>query len=309
MRTHRSVAVLAVALATATIAGCGGAADAGDGAATIVATTTQLGDLARAVAGDRADVRQMLEPGSDPHAYEPRPSDVRAVAGAKVVVRSGGDLDSWLGDVLRNAGSDARALTILDGLRARMGPGGADPHWWQDPRNAAIAVERIRDALIGADPAGRAAYTSNAARRLERIRALDRAIATCMRRIPRSERRLVTDHDAVGYYADRYEIDVIGTVIPALSSQAQASAGGVARLVREIRSAGVSSIFPESSVNPKLTRAIARDAGAKVGPALYADSLGAPGSPGATYLGSLRANTAALVNGFSAGRARCDLPG
>jgi zinc/manganese transport system substrate-binding protein len=306
---RHAVAVLAVAVATVGLAACGGAADAGDRATTLVATTTQLGDMARAVAGERAGVSQVLEPGADPHAYEPRPSDAKAVAGARVVVRSGGDLDAWLGDLLRNAGSDARTLTILDGLRARTGPDGSDPHWWQDPRNAATAVQRIRDALIAADPPGRAPYTANAERYLAQIRALDRAIATCMRRVPGRERRLVTDHDALGYYAERYDIDVVGTVIPALSSQAQASAGGVARLVRTIRSAGVSTIFPESSVNPKLTRAIARDAGATVGPALYADSLGTKGSPGATYLGSLRANTTALVAGFTAGRERCALPG
>ena len=303
------VAVLAAALSTIALGACdGGAADGADGATTIVATTTQLGDMARVVAGDRAGVSQVLEPGSDPHAYEPRPSDAKAVADAEVVVRSGGDLDAWLGDLLRNAGSDARTLTILDSLRARSGSDGEDPHWWQDPRNAASAVQRIRDALIAADPAGRATYAANAARYVDQIRDLDRAIAACMRRIPRRERRLVTDHDALAYYAARYDIDVVGTVIPALSSQAQASAGGVARLVRTIRSTGVSTIFPESSVNPKLTRAIARDAGAMVGPALYADSLGARGSPGATYLGSLRANTTALVAGFTSGRERCDLP-
>jgi ABC-type Zn uptake system ZnuABC Zn-binding protein ZnuA len=303
----RPLAVLAAALAAAVLASCGRDAGA-TGASTVVATTTQLGDLARAVAGSRAGVRQILAPSSDPHAYEPRPSDVRAVSGATVVLRSGGDVDAWLGDVLRNAGSNARTTTILDGLHARRDADGIDPHWWQDPRNAAIAVQRIRDALSAADPAGRATYEANAARYLGRVRALDRAIADCMRRIPASSRKLVTDHDALGYYAARYGIEVIGTVIPANSTQAQASAGDVVRLVQTIRAAGVSTIFPESSVNPKLTRAIARDAGARVGPALYADSLGAKGSPGATYLGSLRANTQALVAGFSGGRERCSLP-
>ena len=301
-------AILAAVLA-ALLGGCG-ATDDTTAATTVAATTTQLGDLARAVAGGRASVRQILEPNSDPHAYEPRPSDVKAVAAAKVVLRSGGDLDAWLGDVLRNAGSDARTITILDELPAvRRDKNGIDPHWWQDPRNAELAVRRIRDALAAADPAGRATYDANAARYLTRLRALDRAIARCMRAIPAARRRLVTDHDALGAYADRYGIDVIGTVIPANSTQAQASAGEVFRLVRTIRLAGVSTIFPESSVNPKLTRAIARDAGAKVGPALYADSLGATGSPGATYLGSLRANTQALAAGFTNGGARCALPG
>ena len=307
-RAGAAVAVLAVA-ALAACGGSGSGARSGSGGVSIVATTTQLGDIATAVAGGRAQVSQILEPRSDPHAYEPRPSDVRAVVDAKVVVRSGGDLDDWLGDVLENAGSDARTLTILDGVRVRRGPDGADPHWWQDPRNGVFAAERIRDALVAADPAGRAVYVAAAARYTARLRALDGAIAACIARIPAPKRRLVTDHDALGYYADRYDIEVIGTVIPALSSQAQASGGEVARLVRAIRAAGVSTIFPESSVNPKLTRAIAREAGAAVGPALYADSLGERGTAGATYIGALRANTLALVRGFSAGSARCALPG
>ena len=301
--------MLAAVLAVATLGGCGG----GDGPAsqsgvTVAVTTTQLGDLARAVAGSRAGVAQILDPGTDPHAYEPRPSDLRAVASAKVVVRSGGDLDAWLGDVLRGARSDARTVTVTDHVRTRRGDGEVDPHWWQDPRNAATAVALIREALIAADPPGRDAYLAGAQRYLSRLRALDRAIAACMRAVPPGKRRLVTDHDALGYYAERYDIEIVGTVIPALSTQAQASGGEVARLVRTIRSAGVSQIFPESAVNAKLTRAIARAAGAKVGPALYADSLGARNTAGATYLGSLRANTLALVRGFSGASARCALP-
>jgi ABC-type Zn uptake system ZnuABC Zn-binding protein ZnuA len=304
MTTRLALAALLATLA----AGCGGAADT-SGGPSVVATTTQLADLARAVAGTRGGVRQILEPSSDPHAYEPRPSDVKAVGSASVVVRSGGDVDAWLGDVLRNAGSDARSATILDDLPApRRDDGGIDPHWWQDPRNAELAVGKIRDLLVAADPAGRATYAANAARYLARLRALDRAIARCMSAVPAAERKLVTDHDALGYYADRYAIEVVGTVIPASSTQAQASAGEVVRLARTIRAEGVSAIFPESSVNPKLTRAIAREAGARVGPALYADSLGAKGSAGATYLGALRANTLALAAGFTDGRARCALP-
>lgn len=311
-RPRVSLAVLATAACAISIAACGagGTGADGSGAITIAATTTQLGDLARTVAGSRADVRQMLQPNSDPHSYEPRPSDVRAVTGAKVVLRSGGDIDMWLDDVMRNAGSSARTLTLIDTLaHVRRDDEGLDPHWWQDPRNVEVAVVQIRDALIAADPAGRPTYAANAAHDLTRLRAMDRAIASCMTRIPSTERRLVTDHDALGYYADRYGIDVIGTVIPANSTQAQASAGEVAQLVRTIRAAGVSTIFSESSVNPQLTRAIAREAHATVGPPLYADSLGPKGSAGATYLGSLRSNTDALVAGFTGGREHCALPG
>ncbi len=302
------IAVFMLVLATASLAACGSSTgdDAGRRSGpTVVVTTTQLGDIARAVASDRAAVEQILKPGTDPHAYEPRPSDLRAIGDAKLVVRSGGDIDAWLADVLRGAGSSTTTITILDTLRPRR----EDPHWWQNPRTAVIAAQRIRDALIAADPPGRDAYAAGADSYVSRLLKLDAAIAGCMRRVPRADRKLVTDHDAFGAYADRYDIEVIGTVIPALSTQAQASGGEVARLVRTIRSAGVSTIFPESSVNQQLTKAIARDAGASVGAALYSDSLGRAGTPGSTYLGSLRANTSALVKGFSDGAVDCELPG
>ncbi|MEO6714195.1 MAG: metal ABC transporter substrate-binding protein [Mycobacteriales bacterium] len=309
MTPRTFIALLAVALAAAILAACG----SGDGNAaepadtTIVATTTQVADLARAVAGDRARVRQILQPNADPHEYEPRPSDVNSVGNAAVIVRSGGDLDEWLDDVLRNAGSSAATVTLIDALTTRRGDGEIDSHWWQNPRNAILATEAIRDALTKADADGRETYTRNAGAYVAKLRELDDAIDACMRRIPAARRKLVTDHDALGYYADRYDIDVIGTVIPALSTQAQASAGEVARLVRTIRSAGVTTIFPESSANPKLTRAIARDAGATVGPSLYADTLGPQGSPGATYIGSLRFNTQALAAGFTGSDVSCPL--
>ena len=308
MTPRALIAVLAAVLCAAFLAAC--ATDDGDpggsSGTTAVATTSQVGDLARAVAGDRAGVRQILRPNSDPHEYEPRPSDARALAQADLVLRSGGDLDEWLGDVLANAGGDARTVTLLDAVRAG-GEQETDPHWWQDPGNGVIAVRRIRDALIAADPGGRATYSASAEGYMKRLRRLDRAIAACIDRVPRAERKLVTDHDALQYYAERYAIEVIGTVIPALSTQAQASAAEVARLARRIRAEGVKTVFSESSVNRKLAEAIARDAGAKIGPDLYADSLGPEGSVGATYVGSLQANTRALVAGFSDGKQRCVL--
>ena len=294
-----------------TLTACGAADDTGGGTSgtRVVATTSQVGDLARAVAGERGGVRQVLQPSADPHEYEPRPSDVKAIGAAAVVLRSGGDVDDWLSGILRNAGSDARVVTLIDRVRTRRGAGGVDPHWWQDPRNALAATRAIRDALIAADPGGRAQYTANEAAYAAQVRALDRDIERCMRAIPQDRRKLVTDHDALGYFADRYGIDVVGTVIPALSTQAQASAGEVARLARTISSSAVTTIFPQDSVSAKLTRAIAQDAGAQVGPALYADTLGPKGSAGETYLGALRFNARAVAAGFAGGRppAPCQL--
>jgi len=289
-------------LAAAAVAGCG-AGSAGDDGRTVVATTTQVADLVRAVGGDRISVDGMLRPGGDPHDYEPRPSDVAAVARADLVFRSGGEVDDWLNDVLDNAGGGADVVTLIDSVDRIEG----DPHWWQDPQNAERAVETIRGRLAKLDPGGARNYRRNAARLERRLRALDSAIAACVARVPADKRRIVTTHDALGYFARRYGVRVVGAVIPSLSTQAQASAGDVQKLVDQIRDEGVEAVFPESSVNPDIERAIAREAGATVGDKLYADSLGPKGSAGATYLGALSSDADALVRGMSGGRVDCRL--
>jgi ABC-type Zn uptake system ZnuABC Zn-binding protein ZnuA len=254
------------------------------------------------VGASRVNVEGMLRPGGDPHDYEPRPSDVAAVAGAAVVFRSGGEVDDWLTDVIDNAGGDAEVLSLIDSVK-RLDD---DPHWWQDPRNGMRAVEAVRAELSKADPDGRATYARNAGRTIRKLERLDRVIASCVERVPPAKRKIVTTHDALGYFAQRYGIEVVGAVIPSLSTQAQASAGDVQRLVEQIRRERVEAVFPESSVNPDIERAIAREAGARIGDPLYADSLGPKGSAGETYAGALAADAAALVRGMSGGRVNCD---
>jgi ABC-type Zn uptake system ZnuABC Zn-binding protein ZnuA len=233
---------------------------------------------------------------------------MKALVHADVVVRSGGDVDAWLGDALAGAGTHAPVVTLLRHVAQRRTPEGVDPHWWQDPRNAVRAVAAIRAAFVRADPRHAAAYRAAAARYSARLRALDAAVERCLGAVPAAERRLVTTHDALGYYARRYGIRVIGAVIPSLSTAGQPSAGEVAALVRTIRAQRVHAIFAEESVNPKVEQAIAAETGARVGGALWADTLGPPGSSGATYLSSIAANTRALVAGFTAGRRACELP-
>jgi ABC-type Zn uptake system ZnuABC Zn-binding protein ZnuA len=297
----RNLLVLIAALAALAVIGCGDGAGSGGGL-TVVATTTQAADLARQVGASRVNVEGMLRPGGDPHDYEPRPSDVAAVAGAAVVFRSGGEVDDWLSDVIDNAGGDAEVLSLIDSVK-RLDD---DPHWWQDPRNGMRAVEAVRAELSKADPDGRATYARNAGRTIRKLERLDRVIASCVERVPPAKRKIVTTHDALGYFAQRYGIEVVGAVIPSLSTQAQASAGDVQRLVEQIRRERVEAVFPESSVNPDIERAIAREAGARIGDPLYADSLGPKGSAGETYAGALAADAAALVRGMSGGRVNCD---
>lgn len=303
----RALTAAAVAVVAAAAIGCGsdGGSDGGD-KPRVVATTTQAADLTRAVTGERADVSTLLRPNADPHEYEPRPSDARALADAALVIRSGGELDDWLAGLVESAGGDAEQLTLIDSVTRLPGDGGEpDPHWWQDVRNAEQAVNAIRDALILTDPGGRADYLRNSQRYVLRLRRLDAAIRTCVDRVPRARRKLVTSHDSLGYYTRAYGIETVGAVIPSRSSQAQASAGDSARLVRTIRRERVAAIFPESSLSPKLERAISRQAGARVGRPLWADTLGPRGSDGATYIESMASNTAALVEGFTGGRLRC----
>jgi ABC-type Zn uptake system ZnuABC Zn-binding protein ZnuA len=301
MRVRAFLALVAVAVGVVAVAGCGDDSASGDGL-TVVGTTTQAADLARQVAGRRMNVEGMLRPGGDPHDFEPRPSDVAAVAGAAVVFRSGSEVDDWLSDVIDNAGGHAEVVSLIDSVK-RLDD---DPHWWQDPRNAVLAVEAIRGELSKVDPGGRAAYARNAERTIQRLRRIDRKIAGCIERVPAAKRKIVTTHDALGYFARRYGVEVVGAVIPSLSTQAQASAGDVERLVEQIRREGVEAVFPESSVNPDIERAIAREAGARIGDSLYADSLGPEGSAGETYAGALAADAAALVRGMSGGRVNCD---
>jgi zinc/manganese transport system substrate-binding protein len=296
--TAKLALLLAVAPAAVALTGCSGAGAGPGGGRTVVATTTQAADLARHVAGGRAEVTSLLKPNTDPHGYEPRTGDVKALVGADLVLRSGGEIDDWLEDARRGAGSDAPVVTLgRDPAR--------DPHWWQDPRAAIAAVPRIRDALAGMDAGGRAQYAANARRYLGALGRLDRGIAQCIATVPPARRKLVTTHDALGGFARRYGLRVIATVIPSRSTRGQASAGETAQLVRTIRRERVPAVFAESSVRSDVELAIAREAGARVAPSLWADSLGPEGSSGATYIASMAANARTIAAALGGDVARC----
>ncbi len=281
-----------------------------------MATSTQLGDFVRQVGGDRVDLHQILQPNTDPHEYEPRPADVIATAGAKLVFTSGDNLDAWMSEVVSEAGGSPKVVDVgasvpveLPGESSGAEASRYDPHWWHDPVNAEAAVATIRDALSAADPSGAAVYAANAKAYTTRLKALDSGIAACFRPVPADERKLVTDHDAFSYFASRYGITVVGAIIPSQTTQAQPSAGELADLTRTIEREHVSAIFPESSINPKLAQAIARDTGATADYTLYGDTLGPAGSPGATYLGMEQANADAMVRGFTGGARGCTIAG
>jgi zinc/manganese transport system substrate-binding protein len=313
-RVPRRAALAAAAASALALlgAGCGSGSSGDSDQLQVVATTTQIGDFVREVGGNAVSLDQILEPNTDPHEYEPRPSDVEGAASAELVFASGDNLDQWIGDVVSESGSDAEVVDLGAAVPERR-PGessGAeasryDPHWWHDPRNAEAAVGEIERRLAAADPAKKAVFARNAATYLAKLRALDAGIARCIGSVPAGKRKLVTDHDAFGYFADRYGIEVVGAVVPSQTTQAQTSAKELSELADTIAAEQVSAVFPESSLSPKVAEAIAAQTGASTDYALYGDTLGPAGSDGATYLEMEVANADAMARGFTDGRDRC----
>jgi zinc/manganese transport system substrate-binding protein len=302
----------AVLLACAALAGCRSVGPSPGGKLAVVATTTQVGDFAREVGGSEVSVHQLLEPNTDPHEYEPRPSDVEATAGAKVVLTSGDRLDRWMAKVVSQSGANADVVDLSRSNVLRLpgessGPEASrhDPHWWHDPLNAEAAVAAIRDAFTKADPSHRADYERNAAAYTTRLRALDTGVRRCFATIPRAERKLVTSHDAFSYFARRYSVTVVGAIVPSQTTQAEPSARDVARLADQVRREHVRAVFLESSVSPRLAQAVAREDGAIGNLTLYGDTLGRRGSSGATYVGMERHNADAMARGFTGGARGC----
>ena len=312
----RGAAVAGALTALALVAtGCSTSSGDDDGKLDVVATTTQIGDFVREVGGEAVEVDQILQPNTDPHDYEPRPSDVEGAAGAELIFASGDGLDAWIEEIVSDSGSDA-ALVDLGAVASIGLPGEPegdeasryDPHWWHDPRNAAAAVHWTAQTLSAADPSQRATFERNADAYLAELRALDAGIARCIGSVSPAQRKLVTDHDAFGYFANRYGIEVVGAVIPSQTTQAQASARDLSELAKTIEAEDVRTVFPEASLSAGVAEAIARQTGASTAYTLYGDTLGPEGSDGATYLAMEEANADAMVRGFTDGGRGCRLP-
>lgn len=271
------------------------------GQITVVATTTQMQDLVRHVGAHHVHLVGILKPNVDPHDFEPSPSTAIALSGAKLIVESGVGVDSWVDGLVANAVPGTPVMVASQGLPLRTGdssePDG-DPHWWHDPTLFERAATALGERLASIDPAHAVAYRANARRYVTEIRAMDAANKRLIATVPRGERKLVTNHDAFGYFAAHYRITVVGSVLPSLATVAQPSAEDVANLIGKIRAEHVRAIFTESSLNPALEQQIASEAGVKVYANLYGDTLGPPGSPGATYIGMERWNMRAMVAGF-----------
>ncbi len=307
---YTRVALLGAATLTLGAAGCGG--DDGDGGAPasgagagepleVVATTMQLQDFARQVGGERVRVSGILGPDNEPHEYEPTPSDAETLAGADVVLENGANLDDWLEDLLNNAGGDAERVTAAQGVELLPTeeegfPG--DPHFWHDPEAAKRMVDNVAAGLSAADPANRDAYAGNATAYKQELDGMAIRIRETFAPIPPEERKLITTHDAFGYFVRAYDLRQVGTVLPTVTTESEPSGRQVQELVDDIREQDVEAIFTEEAVDPSLERQIAEEAGAEVSTSLYADVLGGPGSEAETFIAAELANARAMVTAW-----------
>jgi ABC-type Zn uptake system ZnuABC Zn-binding protein ZnuA len=298
--TVLAAGILAV-LATACSGGAGGSGDPGQGRVLdVVATTTQVADFARAVGGDQVRVTSLIKPNVDAHDYEPSPADLDAVARADVVLQNGVGLEEWLDDTIASSGFGGPVVDTSKGVALRQADGEPDPHIWQNPRNARLMAANIERALAQAEPAAAPRFEANLTAYTRQLEELDAEVARQVDSL--ANKKLVTDHDAFGYYVDRYGLELVGTVIPTFDTSAELSGRDVRDLVARIRATKVKAVFTEASLPPKTAETIAGEAGVKVvagDDALYGDSLGPAGSDGDTYLKSIRHNTATIVGNLS----------
>jgi len=290
----------------------------------VVATFSVLGDLVSNVGGDAIELTVLVGPDSDTHTYEPSPSDSAALAEAQVLVENGLELESWLDELVTASGSQATRIVAAEGISARTAEhaeehegeehegeehegeehegeeghehGEFDPHIWQDVANAMQMVRNIEAGLSAADPDNAAVYQSNARAYLDTLEELDTYIRSQAGSLPEDRRRIVTNHNALGYFGAAYGFTLVADVLGTASTEAaEPSAQALAALADRIRNENVAGIFTENMVNTALADTLSRETGVAIGGALYTDALSAPGGKADTYVAMMRANIDTLV--------------
>ena len=272
---------------------------------TVVATTSILGDLVKNVGGDRADVSTLVGPNSDAHVYSPSPLDARKLHEAQVVIVNGLGLEGWMTRLVQASGTKAATVIATKGITPRKmedehqaGRLITDPHAWQSIANAKVYVANIRDGLIKADPAGKTAYEANAKAYTAKLDDLEKEVKAAIATIPPNHRRIITTHDAFGYFGDAYGMEFIAP--EGVSTETEPSAKDVAKIITQIRKQKIPAVFLENISDPRLMEQIAKESGAKIGGALFSDALSDAKGPAATYIDMMRNNirefTAALVS-------------
>jgi zinc/manganese transport system substrate-binding protein len=258
----------------------------------VVASFSILGDLVRNVGGDCVNVTTLVGPNSDVHVYTPAPADAKKIADAKRVIVNGLGLEGWLPRLVQSSGGKAAIVTATSGIAPRTLGSDADPHAWQSVVNAKTYVANIRDALIAADQADAAAYRANAEAYLAKLDALDREVREAVAQIPQSRRKVISTHNAFGYFAAAYGVTFIAP--QGVSTESEPSARDIAVIITQIKTGKIPAVFLENISDPRLMRRISAETGAKIGGTLYSDSLTAENGDAPTYIDMVRHNIKAL---------------
>jgi zinc/manganese transport system substrate-binding protein len=265
----------------------------------VIATFSIIGDVVKNIAGENVDLTVLVGPDGDAHEYEPVPADSVHISRADIIFENGLYLEHWLDKLYAASGSKARRIVVSQGVRLRVFENNAqeiDPHAWQDVANVILYAQNVRDALIAFDPADKDRYKAHADDYIQKLKALDAWVRQQLDVIPADKRKLVTNHDALGYFARAYGFQVIGAVIPSATTEAaDPSAKQTVELLNIIKVNGVHAIFSENMANPKLAETLSKEAGVQVGPALYTDALGPLGSAGESYLKMMKHNVNILT--------------
>jgi zinc/manganese transport system substrate-binding protein len=263
----------------------------------VVASFSILGDFVKNVGGERVDVTSLVGPDGDVHVYAPAPADARKIADAKLLVINGLGLEGWLPRLLQASGGKAPIITATRGIAPLKSGSGADPHAWQSVANAKKYVTNIRDALAAADPADAEVFRSQAEAYLAKLDALDREVRTAVEQIPESRRKVISTHDAFGYFAAAYGIRFIAPL--GVSTESEASARDIAGIITQIKTEKIPAVFLENISDPRLIRRISAETGARVGGTLFSDSLTAEKGDAPTYIDMVRHNIKALTSALA----------
>lgn len=276
---------------------------AASGRLRVVASFSILGDLVRQVGGDAVSVDALVGPDGDVHVYEPRPRDLHTLMAAGLLVRNGLSLEGWMDRLTGAADFRGKVVVAAEKVtpRTMKEAGGAiatDPHAWQNPRNAILYVQAITDGLVATDPANAMVYRDAAGGYAARIAQADEWVASELNAIPEEQRRIITTHDAFGYYGARYGVEFLSA--EGISTEFEPSAKAIAALVRQIKREKVHAVFIENMTSPRMAEVLAQETGATLGGTVYSDALSPPGGPAATYLDMLRYNTGLFVRAMRA---------
>ena len=264
----------------------------------VVATFSILADFVKNVGGDRVEVQALVRPNGDAHVYQPTPGDAKTLADAKVVFVNGLGFEGWIERLIKASGSKATIVTATKGVKPRKSDdehshGGADPHAWQSVANAKVYVANIRDGLSAADPVGRARYEENATAYLAKLDALDAEVKAAIDKIPAERRKIITTHDAFGYFAAAYQVAFIAP--QGVSTESEVSARDVAKIITQIRKQKIPAVFLENVSDDRLLKRIAAESGAHMGGTLYSDALTDGQGAAPTYLDMMRHNVKQLT--------------